>query len=234
MVESLDWYPTTGAGERAMYANIEAKIDGYQAKYPACLTPDYVDDIHTFCRAFIEGYDKIEQNRVSGKQATAWFENLVRSKQENTPAPAPPIYQTIAMPVGTMLGVEKACRDFRNLFVKQLNYDRADGIDLMLERAEGEDLNLNDAQPALKIARAGDVALQFTFKIGNFDALELQCRKVGTTLWQAADKSTTNTFDFAPPLTEPGVPEKFEFRAIYLIKNQRVGQWSPIYTETFG
>jgi hypothetical protein len=33
---------------------------------------------------------------------------------------------------------------------------------------------------------------------------------------------------------EPGKPEKFEFRAIYLIKNKRAGQWSPVYTRTVG
>ena len=67
-----------------------------------------------------------------------------------------------------------------------------------------------------------------------FDMLELQWRKAGDTLWQAADKSTEKIINFTPPDAEPGVPEKFEFRAIYLIKNKRVGQWSPIYTKTVG
>ena len=34
MNEKIDWYPTTSAGERLMYGNIDLKIDGYQAKYP--------------------------------------------------------------------------------------------------------------------------------------------------------------------------------------------------------
>ena len=68
-------------------------------------------------------------------------------------------------------------------------------------------------------------------KIG-FDMLELQWRKAGAAMWQQADKSTERVINFAPPLTTPGEPEKFEFRAVYLIKNQRVGNWSPIYTET--
>jgi hypothetical protein len=36
------------------------------------------------------------------------------------------------------------------------------------------------------------------------------------------------------PLTTPGVPEKFEFRARLLIKNEYVGKWSPVYTLTVG
>ncbi len=233
MAENGDWYPKTGAGERAMYANIEAKIDGYRAKYPV-LTDDYRLVIHTFCQTFVEGFDKIEQNRATGKQATTWFENLVRSKQENTPAPVPPVYQTITLPANALVGIERACRDFAGLMKKQLNYDKADGLDLMIEREASGERNLNDVQPTLKVSLVDGGIPQFVWKKTGFDALELQYRKVGTELWQPADKSTANIFEYNPPLTTPGVPEKFEFRAIYLIKNQRVGQWSPIYTETVG
>lgn len=53
-------------------------------------------------------------------------------------------------------------------------------------------------------------------------------------MWQAADKSTEKIIEFKPPVTTPGVPEKFEFRAVYLQKNTRVGLWSPIYSITVG
>ena len=80
--------------------------------------------------------------------------------------------------------------------------------------------------------------LGFEWKIsgdGNRNAtVTVQYRKVGTELWQAVDKSTEKVIEFTPPVTTPGVPEKFEFRGIYILKNQRVGQWSPIYTETVG
>lgn len=92
---------------------------------------------------------------------------------------------------------------------------------------------LAEAMPELKMTVLSE-AIKFEWKKTGFDALELQYRKVGTTLRQAADKLTVSDFEFAPTLTTPGVPERFEFRTVYLIKNQRVGQWSPIYTETFG
>lgn len=231
--ESTDWYPRTLAGERALYANIKAKIAGYASKYPV-LTEPYVATIDTFCTAFVGAFDKIEQNRATNKQATTWFDNLCRSKQENTPAPSPPVYQAITLPLGTLVGIEKACRDFAGLMKKQLNYDKADGLDLMIEREATEGLNPEDAQPDLKLSvtASGVVAVEWK-KIG-YDMLELQYRKFGETLWQLADKSTEKIIEFAPPLTTPGVPEKFEFRGIYLIKNQRVGQWSAIYSVTVG
>lgn len=231
--EVTDWYPQTRAEERAMYANIEAKIDGYAVKYPI-LNFAYLAAIHTFCQAFIEGYDKIEQNRATGRQATVWFENLVSSKQENTPAPAPPVYQLITMPANSMIGIEKACRDFRGLLVKQLNYDKADGLDLMLEREASEGLNPETASPELKLSVSLANTVIVEWKKSGFDMLELQYRKFGEAMWQLADKSTEKIIEFTPPLTTPGVPEKFEFRGVYIIKNQRVGEWSPIYTLTVG
>ena len=53
-------------------------------------------------------------------------------------------------------------------------------------------------------------------------------------MWQMADKSTEKIIEFAPPLTTPGAPEKFEFRAVYILKNHCIGVWSPIYTVTVG
>lgn len=228
----LDWYPNTRAGERLLYSNLNAKIDNYAAKYPM-LTVGYLGDIHTFCNLFMECYDKIEYNRATGRQATTWFSEIVDSKQENTPVAPPPVYQAIVLPAGALLGIEKSCRDFAGLLKKQLNYDRADGLDLMLEREKSDDLNLTEAVPDLKLT-AIDTAVKVEWKKSGFDALELQYRKADSAMWQAADKSTVNVFDFTPAFTAPGVPEKFEFRAVLLIKNEHVGQWSPTYTLTLG
>ena len=228
-----DWYPTDGATERLMYGNIDAKIDNYAVKYPF-LTADFLDEIHTMCRTFMECYDKIEFNRATGKQATQWFENIVSSKQDNTPASAPPVYQLIVLPAGAFVGLEKFCREFAGLFKKQRNYDKADGLDLMIEREAVEPPNLTEVFPELKYTVLTDNSIDFDWKKTGFDMLELQYRKEGATMWQFADKSTEKIINFAPPLTAPGVPEKFEFRAIYLIKNQRVGQWSQLYVITVG
>lgn len=233
MIESIDWYPHSRAGERLMYGNIDAKIDGYAVKYPF-LDADYLDEIHAMCRTFIECYDKIEYNRATGKQATQWFENIVSSKQDNTPAPLPPVYQPIVLPAGAFIGIEQACREFRRLLVSQRNYNEADGLDLMIEREAADELNLAEAVPELKYAVLPNGSIDFDWKKTGFDMLELQYRKEGATMWQYADKSTEKIINFTPPLTTAGVPERFEFRAIYLIKNQRVGQWSQLYVITVG
>lgn len=228
-----DWYPGNRAEERLMFGNIELKIDGYAVKYPV-LTAELRAKIHAMCQTFIEAYDKIEYNRATGRQATTWFNNLVASKQDNTPAPEAPVFLPINLPDNAFIGIEKFCREFRTLLKSQFNYDAADGLDLMLEREASDGLNLTEAMPELKLSVSADGVVAVEWKKTGFDALELQYRKQGATMWQQADKSTEKVIEFEPPLTTPGVPEKFEFRAVLLIKNERVGNWSPTYTLTVG
>lgn len=147
--------------------------------------------------------------------------------------PSAPVFQAFSIPSGATVGLEEPCREFARLMKNQPDYDEADRLDLMIEKKKDDQLVVGDAVPDLKIS-ATDSAVRIIWKRTGFDALELQFRKSGATMWQAADKSTISEFQFRAALTTQNVPEKFEFRAVYLIKNQRVGQWSPIYTETVG
>lgn len=229
-----DWYPSELSSQRNMFGNIDAKIDSYSAKYPH-LTRDYLAKVHTMCQTFIECFDKIEQNRATGKQMTSWFKNLIDSKEIADAVPEAPVFKTFALPAGATLGLQQQCRNFANLLKNQPNYDKADGLDLMIEKGEQDsgNTNIQEAQPALKIDTGGlDGVPAFEWVKRGFDALELQYRKAGTEMWQYADKSTEKIIKFKPPVTAPGTPEKFEFRAVYILKNQRVGQWSPVYTLT--
>lgn len=233
MRETEDWYPNTQEGERTMFENINTKIDGYREKYPF-LTDDYLRHIHTMCRTYVEGYDYLMETRATLKQLSNWFTNIVKSKQKNQNVPAPPVFRVLAIVAEAMIGLEQQCRKLKRLLKAQPNYDFADGLDLMLEKEKSAERNLNDVVPELKISVSSSGVVMVEWKKTGFDMLELQWRRVGDAMWQPADKSTEKLIDFTPPLTEPGVPEKFEFRAIHLIKNQRVGKWSPIYTETVG
>jgi hypothetical protein len=223
-----DWYPTIADKERLIYENIDLKIDGFKAKY-SFLTSEYLAQIHTMCAMFIEGYDKIEFNRASAKAVTTWFQNVVESRQKNELVDAPPVFQAFTIPAGALVGLEQQCRAFARLMKSQSGYDRADGLDLMIEKAQGAAINLNEAQPELKLEATLSNVVLVGWKKAGFDSLELQYRKAGTEMWQLADKSTEKEIEFPVPLATPGVPEKFEFRAVYIIKNQRVGQWSQIY-----
>ena len=52
MSTGADWYRTTQAGERALYKNVDDKIDRYEANY-RFLTSDHRKALQAFCVAFI-------------------------------------------------------------------------------------------------------------------------------------------------------------------------------------
>ena len=233
MIDKTDWYPTTLAGERDLYKNLDAKIDGYKTKYPF-ITDDYAKAIRACCAAFIEVYDKTIEIRATGKQLTAYLTNLMNNPAKGTPAPAPPVFANISLPANATVGIEAQIRDFAGLLKGQGNYDAADGNDLMVERSAISAPDLAAFVPDIKVGLNQSGAVTVEWKKSGFDSLELQYRVAGTTMWQAADKSTEKIVVFTPPLTTPGVPQKFEFRAVCLIKNKRVGEWSAIHIVTVG
>jgi hypothetical protein len=113
-------------------------------------------------------------------------------------------------------------------------YDEAEGMDLMIVAQEGKDDDLDTITPELKVLVNMNNSVEVSYQHGAMTGLELQYRRAGTTIWQMVDKSTETKIIFTPVLTAPDVPEKFELRGVYLLKNVRVGQWSPIYPVNVG
>lgn len=225
-----DWYPSTMDGEFVMFTNVYAKIDGYAVKYG--LTPATVDRVKLMCGTFTTIYQKIQQNRATDKDQTQWFKKIMRSKYDGSAVTNAPVFQNIPILMGAFNGVEEEFRKFVAQFKENDAYEEADGIDLMIVKVDADDTDLSTVFPELKLTVDVNGAVEAAFKKGEFDALELQYRKAGTEMWQAADKSTNSPIIFTPPAS--AATEKYEFRAVYLIKNHRVGQWSPIYTIAVG
>lgn len=62
-------------------------------------------------------------------------------------------------------------RDFRALLKSPLNYDRVDGLDLMLEREASDDLNLEEEVPELDFT-VSDTLVSVGWKKSGFHALD--------------------------------------------------------------
>jgi hypothetical protein len=234
MAEKTDWYPNDEATRRLMCQTIDEGVDALKTKYSDVLTDDYVTEVRATCQMYMNAYDAKEFNRAAAKALTTWFANLHDSEQKGEAVNAPPDFMKVTIPAGATVGTERQIRRFAKKMKDSDNYDKADGLALMIEKVGAGDLNLNDAQPQLKIRVETDGRIIFVWLKSGFDSLELQWRRAGETMWQLADKSTEKEIVFQPPLAAAGTPEKFEFRAVYILKNKRVGQWSPIYTQTVG
>ena len=232
MAIDTNWYPNSRPQQRIMYANVAKKIGEYQAKYG--LTAALVGRVTVMCETFIEGFDKLEQNRATMRQMTEWFDNILMGKPAGELVPSAPIFQTVVLDPTAFIGLVDEFRGFARFFKNNPVYDEADGMDLMIVAPDGESDDLDTITPELKILVTMNNSVEVTYTRGAMGGLELQYRRAGTTMWQMVDKSTETKIIFTPVLTTPDVPEKFELRGVYLLKNQRVGQWSPIYTVNVG
>lgn len=231
MAKVDDWFPNALPKKRLMFVNVQSKIDGYQAKYG--LTDDDLAEVHLLCETFITAFDRVEQNRATVKQMNIWFEDILTGEPVGAPVPASPVFQSLDLPPGAMIGIEKKFRAFVRRIKENAAYTTGDGLNLMIVAPEPSAPDIDNAVPELTITVLQDKAVSVVWNKSIFTALELQWRKTGDEAWQMADKSTERTIPFAPPVLE-GAPQKFDFRAIYLLKNERVGQWSQIYSVTVG
>jgi len=233
MPKNRDWLKGKTLPEQdTMFVNVEDKIDNYKTTYG--LTNDWVNEVKLICQTFHAAFTGVMQSRANGKQRDTWFKELLESKEKSMPAPAPPVFTAITIPAGAETAIYKVFREKMDFFKSNEAYSKADGDDLMITAPEGEESDLSEAFPELKNSETPDGAVSTTYVKGEFGGLELQWREVGQAMWQSADKSSEKTIVFTPDVSTPNVPVKIELRGVYILKNKRVGKWSPNYTLTIG
>lgn len=229
--KTADWLMSKTLPERyLMFDNVQGKIGGYKADFK--LADDWIEDVQLICQTFTTAYEGVVENRATGKQMDGWFEDLCESKDENSPADGSPKFLAIVLPAGALKGIYTRFRRKMDFFKSNEAYTRAIGEDLMIVAPEGTERNINDAFPEFKPSADANNEITAGYVRGEFDGAEMQWRVAGTEMWQFADKSSEPFIKFTPD----GItfPAKIELRGIYLLKNKRVGKWSPIYLLTIG
>lgn len=231
--KTVDWLLGKTLPEQdTMCVNIDAKIDNYRIAYG--LTHDWVDSVKLICQTFHAAYTQVMESRATGKQRDTWFDNLRKGSPKGSPAPAAPIFVPITLPTGATIGLYEQLRDKVDFFKSNEAYTEADGDDLMITSPKGTTGFADDDFPEWKFSQDASGNITATYTRGDADGAELQWREVGQTMWQLADKSTETTITFKPNLSTPNAPTKIELRGVFIVKNQRVGQWSPNYNLTVG
>lgn len=213
-----------------MFNNVEAKIESYKVRYE--LTDEWITRIKLICQTFIQAYAGIMNARATMKDSNTWLESLLYGMPRGTAATAAPIFQATTIPPDAFIGILDEFREMIGFFKANSAYTLADGENLMVVLPNSEEIDTENAAPVLKISVDADGKVTVKYKRGDFSGLELQWRKAGDADWQFVDKSTEINITFTPAGITP--PQNIELRAIYLLKNKRVGQWSPVYTLTLG
>jgi hypothetical protein len=231
-MKNRDWFPRSRAEQNVMFVNFNAKIDNYKTVFG--ISSDLLAKLHTICETFIEVYQKVEQNRAANSNLTSWQDKIFLGTPKGDAVPQAPTFVPINVPANAFIGIFAEFRELVGFLKSNPNYTDNIGLDLMIVATETEQASLENISPDLKLTLKNDVSVEIAFKKLDFDAIEIQYRKAGAENWLPADKATTSPTIHTPQLTNAGQTEKFEYRGSYLQKNQRTGNWSPIYSVTVG
>lgn len=108
------------------------------------------------------------------------------------------------------------------------------GLDLGITGPEGGPSAPDSAaRPTLKARSTGPDLVQVDFSKEKFDGVVIESRRDGEDGWQSLGVDNYSPYlDDRPPLAA-GKPEKREYRARYILRDQATGEWSDIVTATF-
>lgn len=125
-------------------------------------------------------------------------------------------------------GIEKRNQELYNFLKAHPNRTAESLADLGIGEGEGDSISPDDLKPALKAQARIDDKIEIAFKKQGQSAIRIQ-RETGADKWTNAGDATSSPFIDETPSPD-GKPEKRRYRAVYLSKNQPVGQYSDIVT----
>lgn len=150
----------------------------------------------------------------------------LNAAQPNEPTWALPADQPAPVPPG----VKKRFREIAAEIKAQKSiYTPSDGELLGIIAPDEANLSPEDTAPELKLRSMPNFTLETEFRKYGMDALRVEFQHKGGT-WQLAAilTSSPGVFNIIP--TTPDTAEQIQIRAIFLVKNQPFGNYSPIYT----
>jgi hypothetical protein len=164
------------------------------------------------------------------KEFYTYKKNIMRGDPNETAGDYPKI-ELSSLPTLTnppKPGIEKRNQEIYNFLQVHPNRTAESLADLGIGEAGGEAISPDDLKPSLKVQAAVDDKVEIGFNKQGQTAIRIQ-RETGDDKWTNVGDATTSPLVDATASPD-GKPEKRRYRAIYLAKNQPVGQYSDIVT----
>lgn len=234
MKKRNDWFPKSRPKQLVLFNNIKAKIDGYEAVLP--LSKPQLDRIKLVCDTFIAIYNYVEQTRATTAQLTEWQKIIFDGDAvipDNEPAPTAPVFATVGLPTGAFVNIFKEFRLLRDQILSANGYNTGIGEDLMLVAPAGGNVNMQELVPDLKVAPlANGYRIRLDGSLKGTDALRVEYQRKGASNWTLVNILTALPAELAITPQTAGEPETGTLRAVFLNKNEEIGQFSPNYPIT--
>lgn len=205
--------------------NFRAKIGGYAATLG--LTPAQITYMQSVCDAFISVYEFSNQCKLTMQGITQWRDRLFYGGSGDVLPIAPPVF-----PVGTAptvsIDLVGQFIEIRDMIVALPKYELAIGEDLGLVGAETGNLNPDLLTPELKVSTSDNYTINLKGSMQGMSGLRVDYKRDGEE-FQTVGFFTNLPATFSVTPESKTAPEKGQIRAVYIRKNEVVGNFSPIY-----
>ncbi len=222
------WWPRTLSEQHVLVQNFRSKIGGYAAQLG--LTAAEVAEAEEWCDAIIGAYTLAENSRMTMIAMTQWRDRVFNGDPVGTDAPPPPIFPSGGTPA-FKVGSVKLFFQLRDKIVSSNGYTIAIGEDLGIVGAEDTARPAGELTPDLKAIVSNGNFVNLKGSMQGMDALRVEYQRIGEQFTTIAFLTNTpGGFQITP--AAPGQPEVGYIRAVFIKKNQQVGNFSPAYQVT--
>lgn len=227
MPSNKDYIPQNWAAFAVWFANFVVQVQALATKYNVSgAKVAELEKDNTWVQFWAEAQPLANQQK---KQVTDFVDG-VRKGRLGSPALSNPVWNLGDMPAIVPNGVNDRIREVANFIKTQKSvYAAADGELLGIVTSEETNIVEQDYQPALKIASEPNYNLEADFRKFGLDALRVEFRRKGGD-WQEIATLTSSPGVFHINPQTAGSAEQIEIRAIFIVKNQPYGKYSPIYS----
>jgi hypothetical protein len=158
------------------------------------------------------------------------FKNILRKGESNVTSNNAPVLPVLDVaPALVAPGIQFRFTTMVNRIKSHQNYTTAIGQSLGIELSAAQKIDLDNAQPALKIVmRAGKVNLDW--KKGKFEGIVIE--KDSGNGFITLDKDLHPNFIDNSTMPVQGQSAIWKYRAMYLYNDDKVGLWSDVVTAT--
>lgn len=167
---------------------------------------------------------------VEVKEFFTYKKNIMEGDPNATVGDYPTI-ELLSLPVLTnppKPGIVARNKEIYNYLKSHPNRTAESLADLGISDSDGDSISPADLKPPIKPQALIDDRVEIAFKKLGQAAIRMQ-RETGDDKWTNVGDATSSPFIDETPSPD-GKPEKRRYRAIYLAKNQPVGQYSDIVT----
>lgn len=215
----MSYLPDSDQGKDEFLANLSAKLPAYATAFG--LSPDDLASVAADAAAFRWTLDSQTQFKTATQQWTSFKNQLRDGPEGGSTAPASPSLPTPPLTLPDF-GIFKRISRLVARIKASAAYTTAIGEDLGIVGPEFE-ADLSEGKPLLTVRLVAGGHPEIVWKKGRYDALEIEVDRDG----QGFKFLSIDTVpDYTDTHELPSAPALWKYRAIYRLRDERIGQWS--------